>query len=167
MLITILPFSSGSLFLAKDQMGLCFVQVVQNQKDIRRAEEMLKNSGYSLQKAPEAFRKEQILFESYFSGQRADFSQVPFHFIKGTPYQQAIWSQTAKIPYGQTETYKSLSQKMNHRGFRSAGQALSKNPLLIVVPCHRVLSERGLGGFSAGLPLKKFLLELEGIPFPS
>ncbi|GAG40078.1 unnamed protein product, partial [marine sediment metagenome] len=54
--------------------------------------------------------------------------------------------------------------KLNHRGYRSIGQALSKNPLLIVIPCHRVLqSDGGLGGYGAGLPLKEYLLALEKI----
>lgn len=114
-----------------------------------------------------AFKDEHKLFNQYFNGQKVDFSKLPIHFIFGTPYQQNIWKEAAKIPYGKTETYKSLSLKMNHNGFRSAGQALSKNPLIILVPCHRVLATGSLGGFSAGLPLKKYLLELENIPYPS
>ena len=167
MITTILSFPLGQIFLAKTEKGLCLAHYSKSQKTIRQAEDMLLNKGYSLRVDNATFKEENKLFNQYFYGHKVDFRKLPVHFIFGTPYQQNIWKEAAKIPYGKTETYKSLSQKMNHQGFRSAGQALSKNPLIIVVPCHRVLAARSLGGFSAGLHLKKYLLDLEGIPYIS
>ena len=167
MISTILSFPLGQILLAKTEQGLCLAHYSKTQQNIRQTEKMISEKGFTLTADNAAFKNEHKLFNQYFNGQRVDFCKIPLQFIFGTPYQQNIWKEAAKIPYGKTETYKSLSLKMNHRGFQSAGQALSKNPLIIVVPCHRVLAEGSLGGFSAGLPLKKYLLELENIPFPS
>jgi len=167
MISTILSFPLGQILLAKTEHGLCLAHYSKTQKNIRQIEEMITKKGFTITTDNTAFKYEHKLFTQYFNGKKVDFSKIPLHFIFGTSYQQNIWKEAAKIPYGKTETYKSLSLKMNHKGFRSAGQALSKNPLIIVVPCHRVLSTGGLGGFSAGLPLKKYLLELENIPYPS
>jgi len=167
MITTILSFPLGQILLAKTEQGLCLAHYSQTKKNIRQTKDLLKKKGFSPTSDKAAFKDELKLFNQYFNGQRVDFSKLPVHFIFGTPYQQNIWKEAAKIPYGQTETYKSLSLKMNHNGFRSAGQALSKNPLIILVPCHRVLATGSLGGFSAGLHLKKYLLDLENIPLPS
>jgi len=167
MITTTLSFPLGHIFLAKTDHGLCLAHYSQTIKDIRQTEDLLKKKGFSPSIDEAAFKEEHKLFNQYFNGQRVDFSKLPIHFIFGTPYQQRIWKEAAKIPFGKTETYKSLSLKMNHNGFRSAGQALSKNPLIILVPCHRVLAAGSLGGFSAGLPLKKYLLDLENISYIS
>jgi len=167
MITSILSFPLGQILLAKTGQGLCLAHYSQTKKDIRETEDLLKRKGFSPKSDPSAFKDEHKLFNQYFNGQRVDLSKLPIHFIFGTHYQQKIWKEAAKIPYGKTETYKSLSRKMNHNGFRSAGQALSKNPLIIIIPCHRVLAVGSLGGFSAGLHLKKYLLELEGISYPS
>ncbi len=166
MISTILSFPLGQILLAKTEKGLCLAHYAKTQENIRLTEKRMSEIGFTLTADKTAFKEEVKLFNQYFNGQRVDFTKIPVHFIFGTPYQQNIWKEAAKIPYGKTETYKSLSLKMNHNGCRSAGGALSKNPLIIVVPCHRVLAEGGLGGFSAGLPLKKYLLELENISYP-
>jgi O-6-methylguanine DNA methyltransferase len=102
------------------------------------------------------------LFSQYFQGISVDFTCLDLDFSSGTPFQKNIWNITRKIPYGCTETYKALAQKINHRCYRSVGGALGNNPFLIAVPCHRVLRTDGtLGGFGAGLDLKKYLLHLE------
>ncbi|RLE04998.1 MAG: cysteine methyltransferase, partial [Candidatus Aminicenantes bacterium] len=108
------------------------------------------------------FEKEIYLLSRYFKGEPISFDSLSLDFNMGTPFQRRVWKETRKIPFGQTSSYKELALKINHSGFRSVGQALGRNPFLLVVPCHRVLSSDGsLGGFSAGLPLKKYLLSLE------
>jgi methylated-DNA-[protein]-cysteine S-methyltransferase len=103
------------------------------------------------------------LFGQYFRGGPVDFSSLRLDFSEGTPFQRKVWKATKEIPYGRLETYKSLAYKINHKGYRSVGGALGKNPFLIAVPCHRVIRTNGdLGGFGAGLDLKKYLLRLEG-----
>lgn len=83
--------------------------------------------------------------------------------LKATEFQKAVWKETMKIPYGQTRTYKEIAKRIGKpKSYRAVGNALGVNPLLVIIPCHRVISSNGsLGGFSGGLKLKKFLLDLE------
>lgn len=98
----------------------------------------------------------------YFGGLLKQFSQ-PIKFINGTPFEQDIWLALKEIPYGETRTYKWLAQKVGHsKAFRAVGNALRKNPIPIILPCHRVIASDGsLCGFSAGIELKRWLLTHE------
>ena len=89
-------------------------------------------------------------------------------FVTGTPFEKNIWDTAQKIPYGQTLTYGELASKSGYpRACRAAGNALGKNPLILIIPCHRIIKSDGrLGGFSAGLNLKKRLLDLESARVP-
>lgn len=90
------------------------------------------------------------------------FNLIP-DFDNGTPFQQKIWRYIRKIPYGRTVTYKKMVQDLKlGRAYRAVGQACKKNPVPIIIPCHRVISSNNkLGGYSSGLKWKKFLLRLE------
>lgn len=81
----------------------------------------------------------------------------------GTPFQQRVWREIKKIPAGQTRTYKEIAEAAGHPGsYRAVGQACKKNPLPVIVPCHRVICSNGsLGGYSRGRKLKKRLLAME------
>lgn len=81
--------------------------------------------------------------------------------VEGTAFQRRVWRQVQSIGYGKTTTYKRLAEALGTKGYRAVGQAVGRNPVLLVVPCHRVLGTHGLGGFSSGLALKQLLLELE------
>jgi methylated-DNA-[protein]-cysteine S-methyltransferase len=101
--------------------------------------------------------------DEYFEGQRRDFdTPVDWRLVKG--FSLKVLQATAAIPYGRVSTYKDMAiQAGSPKASRAAGNALGSNPIPIVVPCHRVLhSGGGLGGYGGGLPMKKFLLELEG-----
>ncbi len=107
-------------------------------------------------------RKAETQLQEYFAGQRQAFSlKLDFH---GTEFQKDIWQALRPIPYGKTETYARIAEKSGHsRAIRAAGAAIGKNPIPIIVPCHRVIGSNGkLTGFAGGLKIKKFLLELEG-----
>ena len=97
----------------------------------------------------------------YFAGTRKTF-ELPLA-ARGTVFQKRVWDALCRIPYGKTASYRDIAEAVgNPRGFRAVGNANGKNPLLIVVPCHRVIAADGsLGGYSAGLDIKKFLLEHE------
>ncbi|MBN1161440.1 MAG: methylated-DNA--[protein]-cysteine S-methyltransferase [Dehalococcoidales bacterium] len=104
-------------------------------------------------------------FKEYFKGQRLDFSDKVD--IRGaTHFQRKVWETTRKIPYGETRSYAWVAKQIgNHGAARAVGQALGKNLLPIVIPCHRVIASDGsLGGFGGGLVMKKHLLALEGKP---
>jgi methylated-DNA-[protein]-cysteine S-methyltransferase len=101
--------------------------------------------------------------DEYFEGRRRDFdTPVDWRLVKG--FSRKVLQATASIPYGRVSTYKDMAiQAGSPRASRAAGNALGSNPIPIVVPCHRVLhTGGGLGGYGGGLPMKKFLLELEG-----
>lgn len=97
----------------------------------------------------------------YFMNQRTEFT-LPLDF-NGTKFQKSVWSELLKIPYGATASYKDIAASIgNPNASRAVGGAINKNPLFIVVPCHRVIGANGaLVGFAIGLDKKTYLLELE------
>ena len=103
--------------------------------------------------------------EEYFAGYRRNFD-LPLD-PGGTDFQRRVWRALLDIPYGKAISYKELAQRVDRpKGFQAVGQANGKNPLPILIPCHRVIAADGsLGGYSGGLDRKRFLLDLEGIPY--
>ncbi len=99
--------------------------------------------------------------EEYFEGKRKEFD-VPV-ILDGTDFQKKVWIETMKIPYGETISYFELAKLIGSpNAVRAVGNALGKNRIPIVIPCHRVLKSDGqLGGFTGGVEIKKYLLELE------
>ena len=102
--------------------------------------------------------------DDYFSGRLNDFQQ-PIS-PRGTPYQQKVWQAIAEIPNGEVMTYQDIARKIGSHP-RAVGGACGKNPLALVVPCHRVVAKGGLGGFSSGEEnaeeIKRWLLHHEGV----
>jgi methylated-DNA-[protein]-cysteine S-methyltransferase len=97
--------------------------------------------------------------KEYFAGTRTKFT-TPLHIESGTKFQKSVWKQLEKIPHGKTISYKDLAEKVGS----PAGSANGKNPIPIIIPCHRVINhDRGLGGYSCGLDVKRKLLRLEKI----
>lgn len=99
--------------------------------------------------------------EIYFSGQEPDF--LPSLHPYGTPFQKKVWALLLKIPYGQTVTYGELAKRLGKKmSTQAIGGAVGRNPISIMVPCHRVVGADGsLTGYAGGLERKRFLLELE------
>ncbi|MCI5209330.1 MAG: methylated-DNA--[protein]-cysteine S-methyltransferase [Candidatus Electrothrix sp. ATG2] len=97
----------------------------------------------------------------YFQGNRQKFD-LPLH-LEGTVFQQAVWKCMLDIPYGETRTYGEVAEALGNRNkARAVGGAANKNPLPMVIPCHRVVGSSGsLTGFAGGAEVKKFLLDLE------
>ncbi len=102
--------------------------------------------------------------ERYFSGEKTLF-EGPISFIEGTPFQQKVWRTLRQIPYGEVRSYQWIGEQLSikHAG-RAIGNACGKNPIPILLPCHRVLRQNGaLGGYTGGIHIKKQLLTLEGV----
>ncbi len=101
---------------------------------------------------------------AYFEGRRRSFS-LPLAPV-GTPFQKRVWAELQRIAYGETLTYSQLAKRAGRpRAIRAAGASNGKNPISIVIPCHRVLGKNGsLTGYGGGLEKKRALLELEGGP---
>ncbi len=113
-------------------------------------------------KNPDFFRNVVQQLDQYFSGDLENFD-CKLDLSRGTPFQQKVWRQLASIPYGKTQSYLTLAKAVGRpKAFRAAGNANGKNPLPLIIPCHRVVHKNGgLGGYTGGLHIKRYLLDLE------
>lgn len=102
-----------------------------------------------------------IQLDEYFSGNRMQFD-LKLN-LQGTIFQKKVWNELIKIPYGEVCSYKDIAMKIgNEKASRAVGLANSKNPIAIIIPCHRVIGKNGkLVGYAGGLDAKKKLLEIE------
>lgn len=108
-------------------------------------------------------KKAEKQIKEYLAGERKAFD-LPLD-LKGTDFQKKVWGALLRIPYGKTCSYKDIATALsNEKACRAVGTANGRNPVAIIVPCHRVINANGgLGGYSSGLDRKRFLLALEGI----
>jgi methylated-DNA-[protein]-cysteine S-methyltransferase len=106
-------------------------------------------------------KKAAAQIEEYLAGKRKQFT-LPL-VMHGTEFQTAVWRALQKIPYGETRSYKEIAAAIGRpKAVRAVGMANNRNPISIIVPCHRVIGHDGsLVGYGGGLPLKQYLLELE------
>lgn len=97
----------------------------------------------------------------YFAGKRTKFD-LPLGY-GGTPFQQSVWRKLQQIPYGETRSYEDIAIGIgNKKAVRAVGQANNRNPIMIIVPCHRVINKNGdIAGFGCGVEVKRYLLDLE------
>lgn len=111
------------------------------------------------------FEEARRQLEEYFAGIRQNFD-LPLN-PGGTDFQRRVWRTLLDIPYGTAISYRELARRADcPRGYQAVGQANGRNPLPILIPCHRVIGADGtLGGYSGGLDRKRFLLDLEGVPY--
>jgi methylated-DNA-[protein]-cysteine S-methyltransferase len=101
-----------------------------------------------------------IQLEQYFGGRRTEFDLDVE--LDGTPFERRVWDAVRAIPYGQTATYAEIARRIGRPGAsRAVGRANARNPVAVIVPCHRVVATTGLGGYGGGLPRKRVLLALE------
>jgi methylated-DNA-[protein]-cysteine S-methyltransferase len=112
--------------------------------------------------APPVLKETATQLEEYLAGERTEFD-VPME-LDGTDFQRSVWKELRRIPYGKTISYGELARRVGRpNGPRAVGQANGRNPIPIIVPCHRVLASNGIGGYGGGLPLKRALLAVEGV----
>lgn len=143
------------LLLAADDNGLHLIEFHSPRHPMARLPEWAEGNNAVL----DATRAQ---LDEYFAGTRKDFD-LPLA-PQGTSFQKNVWQTLATIPYGETISYAQLAQRVGKStAMRAVGAANGRNPLPIVLPCHRVIGADGsLTGFGGGLPTKQFLLELEG-----
>ena len=112
--------------------------------------------------SPHLFKDLMERLRIYFSGHRTTFPDE-LDLSLATPFQREVWEITRLIPYGDTRSYTWVAEQIKKpRAMRAVGQALGRNPLPIIVPCHRVVASDGkLGGYSDGVEMKRYLLYLE------
>lgn len=120
--------------------------------------------------APPANKAQKKIFEDtkkqlqeYFQGERKKFD-LPL-VLEGSEFQKKVWSELSKIPFAKTISYKELAERIgNPKASRAVGGANGKNPICIIIPCHRVIAaNKTIGGYSGGLPIKRKLLSIEGL----
>ncbi|MFQ5688593.1 MAG: methylated-DNA--[protein]-cysteine S-methyltransferase [Candidatus Scalindua sp.] len=153
------PF--GPVFIAETIRGVCLVSLSKIseakfqpllrqrfQKEIIRDDKRLKIVIHEL--------------TSYFNGRQVNFKSM-LDLSIGTEFQRKVWEKVSKIPYGELRSYKWIADEIgNPHSVRAVGNAVGKNPVPPIIPCHRVIRSDGkLGGFSSGIALKKWLLKLE------
>jgi methylated-DNA-[protein]-cysteine S-methyltransferase len=150
----------GRLLLAADDEALRLIEFPSPRHPMSRVDEWKEDENTVL-------RATHSQLDEYFEGRRKRF-ELPLG-PRGTDFQRTVWHTLAGIPYGTTISYAQLATRVGKAtAMRAVGAANGRNPLPIVLPCHRVVGSDGsLTGFGGGLPTKQFLLELEGALAPA
>ena len=141
------------ILLAGDEEGLKHLIFLKDKEKIEIPDDWVENK--------EFFREAASQLEAYFSGKLKSFDVklAP----EGTEFQKSVWKALCEVPYGETRTYKDIAVSIgNPKAYRAVGLANNRNPIAIIVPCHRVIGANGkLTGYASGLDIKEFLLRLE------
>jgi O-6-methylguanine DNA methyltransferase len=148
------PSPVGWLFLAASDKGLVRLE-------FEGREQKINTSTIQLRESNSAFVPYLRELNEYFAGERREFS---FSLdLRGTDFQLACWNALLEIPYGETRSYRDMAESIGHpHAYRAVGMSNNRNPVAIVVPCHRVIASSGsLCGYGGGLDLKRKLLDLE------
>lgn len=164
---TVLTSPVGPLFLAASERGLVALEFdtrLPGQQTIRPnpRNQRAETKGVRFEESSGAMGGYVRELEGYFAGERREFTFALD--LRGTDFQRACWRALLAIPYGETRSYGDVARAVGRpQGFRAVGMANNRNPLAIVVPCHRVIASDGtLCGYGGGLDVKRRLLELEG-----
>ena len=155
------PSPIGPLLLAASERGLCalYLQAQRHVPDEPDPRWSPASSDHPLQ--ADIVERTSVQLDQYFAGDRSTFD-LPLD-VGGTPFQQAVWTVLRAIGFGETTSYGELARRIgNPNAVRAVGLANGRNPVSIVVPCHRVIGAKGsMTGYGGGLERKVFLLELE------
>ncbi len=144
---------AGPLFLAASEKGLVRLEF--------EGRVMNLDSKIQLRESKQTLAPYLRELDEYFAGERREFSMRLD--LRGTAFQLACWNALLEIPYGETRSYADIARSIGHpKAFRAVGMSNNRNPVAIVVPCHRVIASGGsLCGYGGGLDLKRKLLDLE------
>jgi methylated-DNA-[protein]-cysteine S-methyltransferase len=145
----------GALFLAASEKGLVRLEFQDRVQKMK--------SGVELTEDEASLAPYVLELDEYFNGKRREFS-FPLD-LRGTVFQLACWNALLTIPYGDTRSYADIARAIGHpHAYRAVGMSNNRNPIAIVVPCHRVIASSGsLCGYGGGLDIKRKLLELERV----
>ncbi len=144
----------GSILIAEDGHGITDVTLITEHELEEQSSEFIMQETGILREAAEQLSE-------YLDGNRRDFTVLLNP--KGTPFQRKVWEALRNIPYGETRSYKQIANAVgNVKASRAVGMANHNNPIMCIIPCHRVIGANGsLVGYAGGLDIKKQLLELE------
>lgn len=152
----------GRLFVAATNDGVCRVALPPESRASIRKELVRRYGKVTWRNSSDLLDRATRELDDYFSGRRKHFT-LPI-ILEGSPFHLRVWKNLGRIPFGQTWSYAKLARSAgNPKAARASGTACGKNPLPIILPCHRVVGSDGsLGGFGGGLRMKRWLLEHEG-----
>lgn len=152
------PSPLGQLTLAATERGICGVYF-HDQRNFKGT------AGWQITRHHPHLDATAKQLDEYFAGKRHQFDVPLDLYVSGTPFQQSVWQALLSIQFGKTSSYGKHALLLNKpRAVRAVGGAIGRNPISIIVPCHRVLGSNGaLTGYDGGLERKKYLLQLEGI----
>jgi methylated-DNA-[protein]-cysteine S-methyltransferase len=155
----------GPLLLASTEEGLCLIQFGDQQSGLAELQRWCKKTflGITLERNDDMNETAKTQLQEYFAGTRKEFD-LPIK-LYGTPFQKAVWTELSRIPFGETRSYKDIALAIGaSKAVRAIGGANNRNPIPVVIPCHRVIGSNGaLVGYGGGLPIKEFLLSLEDV----
>lgn len=161
---TMMQSPIGPLLLASTEKGLCFIEFGAEEKAVKdliswSRKALLNHTPIRDDERNQAVKQQ---LDEYFSGERKTFD-LPID-LYGTPFQKAVWTELTRIPFGETRSYKEIALAIGAvKAVRAIGGANNRNPIPIIIPCHRVIGSNGaLVGYGGGLPIKEHLLQLEG-----
>lgn len=157
----VINWQNYTLPIAYNENGLLYVGIFN--ETVEEMKEWFDSVNRFLwQESQEITIYEQQLLQ-YLNKERKQFD-FTIQFVKGTPFQQAVWHALCRVPYGETSNYTRIAQAVERdKAVRATGTAIGMNPLSIVVPCHRILTKAGrIGGYRGGLEMKRLLLKIEG-----
>ena len=157
---TVIDTPVGQFEIFASEKGI--TAIIPIKKNSKRPAAASHLSSVALAKEDESPLREYVQeLKEYFAAARDSFD-VPIDLSAGTAFQRSVWSAIQKIPTGSTPTYGEIALRIGRpRAARAVGNALNKNPVMIVVPCHRVVGANGEGGFACGIKTKRWLLKHE------
>jgi methylated-DNA-[protein]-cysteine S-methyltransferase len=150
----------GALYFAASEKGLCRLEFgVDDQEAFIATLDPLART----ERDPEALAQVATQMQEYFAGERSHFD-IPLDLSALTPFHRTVLEMAYTVPYGSKWTYGQLARAIGKpKASRAVGHALGRNPLMIIVPCHRIVASDGnLRGYRAGISFKRMLLQLEG-----
>ncbi|WP_155593688.1 methylated-DNA--[protein]-cysteine S-methyltransferase [Lysinibacillus cavernae] len=158
-----LMYAQGDMYIVASNIGLVYIGTPN--ASFNEVEEWAKKpfKGYCFEENSEKLQPYKDQLTAYFNKELTEFD-LPIH-VKGTPFQLAVWDALKELPYGSITSYGNIAQRIgNPKAVRAVGSAIGANPILAIIPCHRVIGKNGqLTGFRSGLDMKQFLLELEKV----
>jgi O-6-methylguanine DNA methyltransferase len=150
-----------TFLIAKNEKGVCNISFNNNKKQFVKM--LSEHSGDKVIKNKLRLKDEVKQILEYYAGKRKTFNMKVL--LTGTKFQTKVWLALAKVKFGETVSYSELAKMAgNKNAFRAAATCCATNPVAIIIPCHRVIAKSGaIGGFGGGIPMKKFMLKLEGV----
>ena len=149
----------GTIWVASDKAGVCLVSFKGTDREFLKE---LSRAGFQQARADREFNRGILKeIDAYFAGKLTRFSS-PLH-VQGSSFDMQVWHVLQRIPLGETRSYEDIAQAIgNPRACRAVGGANGRNPIPLLIPCHRVIrKDGGLGGFACGTEIKQWLLRFE------